>query len=105
MSEPSISVIPQPDGELVFDVIVRDARGESRHQVTISDGEAQRWAKLGAAPPRCVEAVMRFLLDRESKESILSAFDTNVVRRYFPRFDDAFSSYLARLGDEPGHRE
>ena len=40
---------------------------------------------------------MRFLLDREPKESILSAFDMRVVRRYFPEFDDAFPGYLARL--------
>ena len=44
---------------------------------------------------------MRFLLDREPKESILSAFDMRVVQRYFPEFEDAFPGYLARLGDEP----
>jgi hypothetical protein len=44
---------------------------------------------------------MRFLLDREPKESILSAFDTDAVRRYFPEFDDALPGYLARLGGEP----
>jgi hypothetical protein len=93
MSEPSICVTSHPGGELVFDVIVRDAT------------EARRWTKLGAAPSRCVEAVMRFSWIAESKESILNAFDMNVVRRYFPRFDDAFPSYLARLGGEPGHRE
>jgi hypothetical protein len=85
-------------------VIVRDLHGESRHRVTIEANEAERWAKLGAEPSRCAEAVMRFLLDREPKKSILNAFDTNVVRRYFPGFDDAFPSYLARLGGEPGHR-
>ena len=104
MSEPSISVTPHPGGELVFDVIVRDARGESRHRVTIEANEAERWAKLGAAPARCVEAVMRFLLDREPKESILSAFDMRVVRRYFPEFDDALPGYLVRHGGEPGRR-
>ena len=52
--------------------------------------ETERWIELGAEPARGVEAVMRFLLDRESKESILSAFDMHVVRRYFPEFDDAF---------------
>jgi hypothetical protein len=102
MSKPSISVTPHPGGGLTFDVIVRDARGESQHRVTIGTDEAQRWAELGAEPPRCVEAVMRFLIDREPKESILSAFDTNVVRRYFPEFDDALPGYLARLGGEQG---
>ena len=98
MSEPSISVIPDAHAGLTFDVIVRDARGESRHRVTIGAEEARRWAKLGGGPRRCVEAVMRFLLDREPKESVLSAFDTEVVRRYFPEFDDAFPGYLVRLG-------
>jgi hypothetical protein len=87
-----------------FDVIVHDLRGESRRRVTIEANEAQRWKKLGAAPSRCVEAAMRFVMDREPKESILNAFDTNGVRRYFPRFDDAFPSSLARLGGEPEHR-
>ena len=41
---------------------------------------------------------MRFLLDREPKESILGAFDIRVIRRYFPDFDDAFPGYLARPG-------
>ena len=47
---------------------------------------------------------MRFLLDREPKESILSAFDMSVVRRYFPGFDDAFPRYLVRVSGEPGPR-
>jgi hypothetical protein len=101
MSAPSISVTPNPGGGLVFDVIVRDTRGESRHQVAMQADEARRWAKLGAEPSHCVEAVMRFLLDREPKESILSAFDMRVVRRYFPEFDDAFPGYLIRITGEP----
>ncbi|HEY1862440.1 MAG TPA: hypothetical protein VGG77_01865 [Roseiarcus sp.] len=102
MSQPWISVTPQPGGGITFDVIVRDIRGESRHRVTIGADDARRWAELGAEPSRCVEAVMRFLLDREPKESILSAFDTNVVRRYFPEFDDALPGYLVRLCGEHG---
>jgi hypothetical protein len=52
MSAPSVSVTPRPGGRLVFDVIVRDALGESRHQVTMQANEAERWAKLGAEPAR-----------------------------------------------------
>jgi hypothetical protein len=47
---------------------------------------------------------MRFLLDREPRESIMSAFDMSVVRRYFPGFDDAFPEYLVRLDGERAHR-
>lgn len=102
MSDIAISVIPDSGHTLTFDVVVRDARGESRHRVTMQADEAKRWAKLGAKPLRCVEAAMRFLVDREPKESILSAFDMRVIRRYFPEFDDAFPGYLARCGGDPG---
>jgi hypothetical protein len=104
MSEPSVTVTPCPGSGFTFDVIVRDLRGESRHRVTIEANEAERFAKLAVVPSRCVEAVMRFLLDREPKESIMNAFDMGVVRRYFPQFDEAFPRYLARLGGEPGRR-
>jgi hypothetical protein len=98
----AISVTPAAAEALTFDGVVRDARGESRHRVTIEADEAARWAKLGAEPCACVEAAMRFLVDREPKESILSAFDMRVIRRYFPEFDDAFPGYLARFGAKPG---
>ena len=102
MSAPWVTVTPCPGSGFTFDVIVRDLRGG--HRVTIEANEVQSWAKIGAEPSRCVEAVMRFLLHREPKESILSAFDMRVVRRYFPEFDDAFPRYLVRLGGEPGRR-
>jgi hypothetical protein len=102
MTSPAISVTPDPARALTFDVVARDARGESRHRITIDPDEARSWGKLGAEPSRCVEAAMRFLIDREPKESILTAFDMSVIRRYFPEFDDAFPGYLARSRDEPG---
>jgi hypothetical protein len=100
MSDIAISITPVSTQTLTFDVVVRDARGESRHQVTMQADEAKRWAKLGAKPSHCVEAAMRFLVDREPKESILTAFDMRVIRRYFLEFDDAFPSYLARPASE-----
>ena len=97
MNDIAISVTPAAAGTLTFDVVVRDARGESRHRVTIEAGEAERWAKRGAEPSDCVEAAMQFLLDREP-----SAFDMRVIRRYFRHFDDAFPGYLARSRRRPG---
>ena len=102
MTTSAISVTADRAHALTFDVVVRDARGESRHRVTVQADEAGRWAELGAEPSRCVEAAMRFLLDREPKEAILNALDMRVIRRYFPDFDEAFPDYLARSGAEPG---
>jgi hypothetical protein len=101
MSNLAISLRPDPAHALAFDVVVGDARRESRHRVTVSAEDAARFARLGADPPHVVEAAMRFLLDREPKEAILGAFDIRVIRRYFPEFDDAFPGYLARLGGAP----
>jgi hypothetical protein len=101
MSDVAISVLADPAHALTFDVVVRDARGESRHRVTVHAEDAGRWARLGAGPAHCVEAAMRFLLDREPKESILDAFDMRVIRRYFPEFDEAFPGYLARSPGAP----
>ena len=101
MSDVAISVTPDAAHQLSFHVVGRDTRGETRHRVTMQADEAERLAKLGAEPLHCVEAAMRFLLDREPKESILSAFDMRVIRRYFPEFDDAFPGYLVQRGGEP----
>ena len=45
---------------------------------------------------RCLEAVFRFLLGRERKESILARFDATVISRYFPEFEREVSRYLSR---------
>jgi len=102
MSDVAISVFADPAHELTFEVVVRDARSESRHRVTMQADDAARWAKFGAEPTHCVKAAMQFLLDREPKESILGGFDMRIIRRYFPEFDHAFPGYLARLGGAPG---
>jgi hypothetical protein len=81
--------------KLEFAVEVRDGGGSSRHTVTL---DPQLFARLGAArnvgEERFVEAVFAFLLERESKESILSRFDVSVVSRYFPEFEDEIGGYL-----------
>ena len=77
----TISVAANHARPQTFDVVVREEGGETRHQVTISVEDAARWGKLSASPAQCVEAAMRFLLDREPKESILAAFDIRVIQR------------------------
>jgi len=85
-----------------FDVVVREDGTETRHEVTFSAEDAGRWGKLGASPAQGVEAAMRFLLDREPKESILAAFDIGVIQRYFPEFNHAFPEYVERVGGDDG---
>jgi hypothetical protein len=82
------------DGDsLEFDITVRDANGESRHQVTIARKACERLG-AGHTPEHVLEAAFRFLLDREPKESILSRFDVSVIARYFPEFERELPGYL-----------
>jgi hypothetical protein len=50
---------------LQFEVIVREAKGETRHDVTMSRKTCERLTGGKHAPEHCLEAAFRFLLDRE----------------------------------------
>ena len=82
------------DDPLEFEVIVREASGETRHQVTMSQATCTRLSAGRHTPERCLEAAFRFLLDREPKESILRRFDVAVISRYFPEFERELPRYL-----------
>ena len=81
-------------GSFIFEVVVREGKGETHHRVTMS---REAWEQLTAGkhtPERCLEAAFRFLLDREPKESILGRFDVAVISRYFPEFERELPRYL-----------
>ncbi len=80
---------------LEFEVIVREGKGETRHEVTMSRETCERLTAGKGTPERCLEAAFRFLLDREPKESILGLFDVTVISRYFPEFERELPSYLS----------
>lgn len=81
---------------LEFEVVVRDADGESRHRVSLDKATFERVADgRRCTPEQCVRAAFRFLLDREPKGSILPRFDISVIPRYFPEFERELPNYLA----------
>ena len=82
---------------LEFEAIVRDAKGETRHQVTMAHEVCQRLTGGRSSPELCIEAAFEFLLAREPKESILPRFDLTVISRYFPEFEREFPRYLQRI--------
>jgi hypothetical protein len=80
---------------LSFDVVIQDSGSQTRHQVTLSKADYGRLTN-GACPAELlVEAAFRFLLDRESKEAILSRFDISVISHYFPDFETKLPRYMA----------
>jgi hypothetical protein len=84
-------------GSLEFEVIIRDAKGETRHRITMARETYERLTGSRSSPERCVEAAVTFLLEREPKESILPRFDLTVISRYFPEFERKFPRYLQRI--------
>lgn len=81
---------------LEFEVIVREGRGETRHQVTMGRKTCEQLTAGKHTPEECLEAAFRFLLEREPKESILGRFDVMLISRYFPEFEEKLQRYLAR---------
>ncbi|HEY5182175.1 MAG TPA: hypothetical protein VIJ07_20795 [Dermatophilaceae bacterium] len=67
-------------------VTVRDG-SETRHRVRVSRADLARLAPGASDPVDLVEASFAFLLERESKESILREFDLIVIGRYFPDYE------------------
>lgn len=80
---------------LEFEVVVREATGESRHQVTMSKAGFEKVTAGRHTPEHCVAAAFRFLLDREPRESILHRFDLSVISQYFPEFERELPRYLS----------
>ena len=70
------------------EVEVSDASGTSHHLVRVSRKDLDRWQR-GRSAGELVRDSFHFLLERESKASILREFDLSVIQRYFPEYDGA----------------
>ncbi|HET7168546.1 MAG TPA: hypothetical protein VFI69_05030 [Candidatus Limnocylindrales bacterium] len=96
MNEIDVRCEPTSDGWRCA-VTVGDGRRSSRHEVTVSRVDADDLAAAHdqVGVERLLEETFDFLLERESKESILSSFDVRVVGRYFPDYEHEIRSRLA----------
>ena len=56
----------------------------------VQRADLQRWGR-GQTPEELVRRSFEFLLQRESKESILREFDLSVIQRYFPEYDQTMT--------------
>jgi hypothetical protein len=69
----------------IYDVVVDDGRGFTAHEVTVWPSDVARYAP-DATPEQLLEASFEFLLERESKESILRRFELPIIEQYFPDY-------------------
>ena len=75
-----------------FRVTVRDEDGStSVREVTVSLADFERLGRNFRELDEFVRTCFQFLLERESKESILPSFDIAMIASYFPEFEDRIS--------------
>jgi hypothetical protein len=82
------------DDPMVFNVVLEDAGGKSRHRITLSRSVHQKLTDGRFTPQQLVEAAFRFLTERESRSDILPSFDVNVIHLYFPDFEEALPRFF-----------
>lgn len=70
-----------------FVVKVSESGGSSSHTVTLDDSYHQKLTDGKIDKASLIKKSFEFLLERESKESILSTFDLSVISRYFPEYE------------------
>lgn len=87
MTEITVEATQTTDG-WTCQVVVADPDGSpTHHQVRVTRADLERFASAADDPADLVRRSFEFLLARESKESILRAFDLPVIGRYFPEYE------------------
>lgn len=79
--------------DTAYRVSVTEGGSASMYRVTVQPTDLESFGR-GASAEDLVAASFRFLLDRETKESIMSSFDLGVIARYFPEYPDRIGDYL-----------
>lgn len=77
-----------------FSVTVSEGGSQTTHGVKLTRGDYQRLTGGDCSPEQLVRRSFEFLLERESKESILREFDIMVIARYFPEYEQEIAERI-----------
>lgn len=87
MSQINVSKKDDVDKRMVFEVEVKDVGSATFHTVSLEDKYHKKLTGGNISPEELLRRSFVFLLERESKESILSEFDLKEIARYFPDYE------------------
>ncbi len=79
-----------------FRVVVRDGDGATEHDVGVPDDYVELLGLADVPRHQLVGESIRFLLEREPKESIMRRFDLRVIERYFSEYPGEIRRRLRR---------
>jgi hypothetical protein len=79
-----------------FQVTVSEGGSQTTHRVSMSREDYGRLSGESCPPDELVRRSFEFLLERESKEPILRAFDITVISRYFPGYEKEIRDRVRR---------
>jgi hypothetical protein len=86
-----VTLPPVDDNKWSYEVEVTESDGSgsrTTHQVTMFKDYYMDLTQRGRMiPEELIRKSFKFLLDRESKESILKKFDIAQINNYFPEFE------------------
>jgi hypothetical protein len=71
-----------------FAVTVSEQGSSTVHLVTLDNDYYQALTKGATAKEDFIKSCFEFLLERESKESILVRFNVRIINKYFPEFEN-----------------
>jgi len=91
-AQPTVTV--SHAGGTTYRVVVEEGGRRTTHDVTVTPEAAARYAPAGTPVERLLQASFAFLLERESKESILATFALPVIERYFPEYPQVMREAL-----------
>jgi len=77
-----------------FTLRLRNEAGESVHEVRLAWADHELWSHGRLGPAKVIEALGRFLLARQPRDTIKPSFDAAVVRRRFPEVDTELPASL-----------
>ena len=93
MAEISVDKVAGDSGQR-FRVTVKEGSSQTQHEVNFTDAYYRKIVQGSASKEDCIQGAFRFLLDRESKESILREFDLTVIQSYFGDFETKCQKYI-----------
>ncbi|MCK4446000.1 MAG: hypothetical protein KAW56_02855 [Candidatus Marinimicrobia bacterium] len=70
-----------------FLVTIEEKGSRSEHEVILDDEYYQNLTDGEISKEELIKRSFEFLLERESKESIISKFNLRIIKNYFPEYE------------------